>query len=90
MRQKNSCQLVLIEWLDSARPVPEWKHLSDYKDSGPVKCTSVGWLLYDTQEKKVLAPNMGDIESELNIQACGVIQIPTCSITRIVKLEEID
>lgn len=87
---KKDCPLVLIEWEDSARPIPEWRYLSDFKNSGPVKCASVGWLLYDGDDKKVLAPNMGEIEDEHNIQACGVIQIPSRSVTRIHRVEEVD
>lgn len=87
---KSECPLVLIEWEDSARPIPEWRYLSDFKASGPVKCASVGWLLYDGTDKKVLAPNMGEIESEHNIQACGVIMIPARAVTRVVRVKEID
>ena len=86
----NPCSLVLIEWEDSARPIPEWRHLSDFGHSGAIKCASVGWLLHDGEDKKVLAPNMGDVEDERNIQACGVIQIPTRCVTRIRRLEETD
>lgn len=84
----NDCSLVLIEWEDSARPIPEWRHLSEFAQSGVVKCASVGWLLHDGEDKKVLAPNMGDMDDEHNMQACGVIQIPTRCVTRVVLLEE--
>ena len=79
--------LVMVEWEDSARPLPEWQHLGDLQINGPVQCASVGWLLEDG-EKKVLAPNMGNIEDEHSIQACGVIQIPSRAVIRIVTLEE--
>lgn len=86
----NPCSLVLIEWEDSVRLIPEWRHISDFSYSGVVKCASVGWLLHDGEDKKVLAPNMGDVEDEHNVQACGVIQIPTRCITKVTLLEEKD
>lgn len=83
-----SCDLVLIEWIDSARPIPQWQHLSDYTPMEPVKCVSVGFLLHDDENIKSLAPNMGDAFNEENIQASGIIHIPACSIVKITKLEE--
>ena len=82
--------LVLIEWEDSARPIPEWLHLSDYTPSAAVKCASVGWLIQDDEMTKALAPNMGEIESASQIQACGIIRIPARAITRIVRLVEVE
>lgn len=82
------CQLVLIEWEDSAQPIAQWQRLEDMELGGIVRCVSVGWLVVDDEEKKVLAPNMGG--GEHNLQACGVIQIPARSITRICRVEEAD
>ncbi len=82
-------KLVMIEWLDSVRPISEWQHLSAYKVLEPVKCVSVGFLLHDGKSAKSLAPNMGDIKDENNIQASGIIHIPTRSITKITQLKEI-
>jgi hypothetical protein len=81
-------KLVMIEWIDSARPISEWQHLSDYKCLNPVECVSVGFLIHDDNKTKALAPNMGDIKSQKNIQASGIIHIPTCSITKITNLIE--
>ena len=87
MQKKEDCPLVLVEWLDSVRPIPEWRYLQDFGPYSAIKCTSVGWLLQDG-DVKVLAPNMGHTEDEENVQACGVIQIPTCSVIRQVRLKE--
>lgn len=81
-------KLVMIEWLDSARPISQWQHLSDYQCRDVIKCVSVGFLVHDGDRVKGLAPNMGDVDDEENIQACGIIHIPTCSITKITALEE--
>lgn len=77
----------MVEWIDSARPNPEWKHLSDYKPVHPVSCISVGFLIHDDDKVKAIAPNMGDTKTK-NIQASGIIHIPTCSVLRMVPLVE--
>ena len=81
--------LVMIDWIDSARPISEWQYLSDYKPFTPIKCTSVGFLVHDTKEVKALAPNVGDLDNKDTVQASGIIHIPTCSISKITKLKEI-
>ena len=79
-------QLVKIEWQDSTQPVPAWQHLNDLAENKPIHCVSVGFLLQDDVEMKVLAPNMADILSELNIQASGIITIPSSCVVKITKL----
>jgi len=86
----DNCPLVQIEWLESTQPVSAWQHLSDLAENSPIKCVSVGYLLRDDDAMKVLAPNMGDIGSELNVQASGIITIPTSCVTKISKLVEED
>lgn len=81
-------KLVLIEWVDSSQPLPNWVHLDSLPDANPIECASVGWLVHDDKKVKMLAPNMGDMDSESNIQAVGIIRIPTGAVKRIVKLEE--
>lgn len=85
---KNKCPLVLIEWEDSAQPLPAWQHLSSMSLSGIVKCASVGWLIQDDKRVKVLAPNMGAIDDEVNIQASGFMQIPARCVLSIKRLVE--
>lgn len=84
----SDCKLVFIEWEDSAQPIPGWQHLADFESRKVVKCASVGWLVEDGIEVKALAPNMGGLESECNVQVSGVIHIPTRCILQIVELEE--
>ena len=81
-------QLVKIEWKDSTQPVPAWQHLNDLAENKPIHCLSVGFLLQSDAEMKVLAPNMADIHSELNIQASGIIAIPSSCVVKISKLFE--
>lgn len=82
------CPLVLVEWLDSARPVAAWQHLSDFEPGSVIECSSVGWLIHDGDDLKAIAANLGHTSDEENVQACGVIRIPTCCVTRIVTLNE--
>lgn len=84
----SDCPLVLIEWQDSAQPVPKWIYLSDFEPGTAVSCVSVGWLIQDDEKVKVLAPNMGEIQDATHIQASGIIRIPCCAVTRIVHLKE--
>lgn len=69
--------LTLIEWVDSRQPDGAWKHLSVDYEWAPVKCMSVGWLVADTDEVKVLAPNMADIDDSESMQFSGAVVIPT-------------
>ena len=77
-------ELVLIEWEDSAQPVSGWCWLNETTWGHIVICRSVGWLIHDGEDIKVLAPNLGDLDGEL--QACGVIRIPARSVTRVEPL----
>lgn len=79
----------MIEWLDSAQPVSGWAYLSDIDmEIEPVRCASVGWLIHKSKTVHVLAPNMGQIHDERQVQACGVIRIPTCCVVSVQPLKE--
>ena len=80
--------LVIIEWEDSRQPSGNWVHLSDFEPEGISECVSVGFLVYDGDDYKALAANMADVESEKNMQASGIINIPARCIIRIRPLEE--
>ncbi len=85
---KVEARLVLVEWMDSRRPDGAWRHLGGAQDWRAVKCVSVGWMVADDAEKKVLAPNMGDIDDASNMQLSGEIVIPTPCVLRIKPLSE--
>ena len=80
--------LVLIEWVDSAQPIPGWRHLDDLPKLEIVRCLSVGWLVAENDEIRMLAPNLGDVASPENGQGSGFIRIPIAAITRQVLLCE--
>ena len=77
--------LVLIEWEDSAQPVPDWQYLADIGECEIVRCQSVGFLIHDGEHVKALAPNVGDL-GDKHAQASGLMRIPARCVTRIVPL----
>jgi hypothetical protein len=82
------CPLVLVEWEDSAQPIPSWGLLADFEPASTLKCASVGWLIQDDNQVKALAPNMGSVNDERSLQVSGVMQIPTSCVLRITRLKE--
>lgn len=84
----NSCPLVMIEWEDSAQPIPSWRYLADFEAPGTIRCVSVGWMIRDDANMKVLAPNMGAIDDENSVQVSGMIQIPTRCVLSTTRLNE--
>jgi hypothetical protein len=85
-----NCPLVFIEWEDSAQPISNWQYLADFVPQPVIRCASVGWLIHDGEDMKALAPNMGGLENEHNLQVSGVIRITTKCVIKIVHLNEPD
>ena len=84
----DTAQLVIVEWEDSRQPEPGWERIAEFAPAGTCDCVSVGFLLYDGDDFKAIAPNMADIGSEDNMQASGVIHIPTRCVKKMTPLEE--
>ena len=82
-------KLVLIEWVDSAQPLSAWCFLDDLPASDVVHCRSVGWLVGNSRDVKILAPNIGDLKGGGSAQGSGFIRIPSKAITRLVELREV-
>ena len=81
-------QLVLVEWEDSAQPLPSWQWLSDCNEFEFVVCRSVGWLVHDGDEVKALAPNIGWCGADEDRQVSGLIRIPARCIRKVTMLDE--
>lgn len=79
----NAPPLVLVEWVDSSQPAPQWQWL-DSVITTTVRCITVGFLISDSGDVTVVAQNVGDSHGER--QVSGVITIPVRSVTRITKL----
>jgi hypothetical protein len=78
---------VLIRWQDSRQPLPGWQLLSDLNAPDLSECVSVGWLLIDEPDRKVLAQSIGDTISDSG-QAAEIMVIPARCIVEIEELEE--
>ena len=79
--------LVLIEWVDSGQPIPGWQWLSELEKRRAHKCVSVGFLVQDDEQTKVLAPNLGASNGVDDwVQGWGLFTIPTAAVTKIERL----
>jgi hypothetical protein len=79
--------LVLIEWVDSGQPMSAWQWLHQIGNHLPHRCVSVGFLVQDDANAKVLAPNLGASDGSGDFdQASGLTTIPTAAVQRMVKL----
>ncbi len=72
-------ELLLVEWVDSAQPVPGWHFLEDAPALAAVRCQSVGWMTGESDEVLMLAQSLGDIEGD-SIQGSGFLRIPKSAI----------
>jgi hypothetical protein len=73
--------LMVVEWEDSAQPIPAWQWVEDYELPEVVSCLSVGYVIAETDTAIALAPNLGDL-AQPKAQACGIIRIPRRAIIR--------
>lgn len=80
------CRLVMITWLDSRQTDGAWQWLSQFEKLTPVEAVSVGWLIQDDDNVKVLAQSMAP-DGE-NMQTSGRKAIPSCCVVRIEALSE--
>lgn len=83
---KVSPQLVFIVWEDSVRPNPSWGWVSEFKPQPVVRIRSVGWLVHDGDDMKVIAPNLSKADEDGDRQLCGSISIPTRAIVKMETL----
>lgn len=84
-RPETSYRLILVEWEDSARPIPAWQWADEYQVPETVTCISVGYLIAETDGALAVAPNLGDLGRE-RVQASGIIRIPRTSVRSITNL----
>ena len=80
-------KLVLVEWVDShaGRGWQDFERLRGV--ARPLYCKSVGWLVAENKDCKVLAPHIaGEKDGEV-LQGCGDLTIPAASITKVTVLQ---
>jgi hypothetical protein len=72
--------LVIIEWVDSSRVGDGWVDLEEIGDPDPHTCVSVGFLVKENKNGKILIPTVADVKNITNRHTHGGIMIPPCSI----------
>lgn len=81
-------RLVLIDWVDSYGCSAVWQHLEG-ATANLMKSRSVGWLLQDDEDCKLIVPHISDsTHPELPQQGCGDMTIPTKAILSITDLQD--
>lgn len=81
-------RLVIVTWEDSRQTDGAWQWLSAYKPREPVTVQSVGWLIQDDEQSKVLAQSLAPDDDD--VQAAGVKTIPTRCVLKIERLAEVE
>jgi hypothetical protein len=76
---------VLVEWEDSFGCSSTWASVERIAPSALV-CRSVGWLVYDGKDCKVIVPHLTMANDVVQRQGCGDMTIPARAILRITKL----
>jgi hypothetical protein len=76
-------KLVLIEWVDS-HSGRGWQPIREIEQSaGPVYCRSVGWLVSESGNCKVIVPHVsGEKNGNVVPYGCGDLTIPNKAIVR--------
>jgi hypothetical protein len=73
-------KLVLIEWKDASRLSEGWIDLSAVPDTYQHKCVTVGFLISENEDGKILVPTIGDFEHPNNSHTYGGMMIPASAI----------
>jgi hypothetical protein len=66
----------MIEWADASRLSNGWMDLSAVPDAYLHKCVSVGFVVSENKEGKILVPTIADIEHADNSHTYGGMLIP--------------
>lgn len=68
---------VEINWIDSKSGPCEWEHWDDLEPLEPVKCTTIGYLVEDNEDYKVIASTISDkfLLGRIAIPAVCVLKI---------------
>lgn len=79
--------LVLIEWEDS-HSSSGWQSLEGGVEDRSLLCRSVGWLVLDGAQAKVVVPHLNQQEPGIPPQGSGIMTIPASAVRRLVRLYE--
>ena len=76
----------MIEWFDSFGCSSNWSSLTLTEAPRPQICKSVGWLLHDGDDCKVVVPHLSDSTPGIDPQGCGDMTIPSIAIKSITEI----
>jgi len=84
-------KLVLIEWEDSHSDVVKWLSLEEIKGNvEPLRCRSVGWLVHESKEGKVIVPHISGEKNEGTVPyGSGWMSIPSRAIVKMKVLKNV-
>lgn len=71
-----SYPLLVVEWLDASRLSDGWMDLDAIPEVYMHKCVSVGFLVSENKDGKILVPTVGDIGNPSNRHTYGGMMIP--------------
>jgi len=86
MAAQGSYRLVFIEWED-AHAWHGWNEVEDLDDEAS-RCQSVGWLVYDGDNVKVVAPHLS--KATKPPQGNGIMTIPSRAVITLVDLPDLE
>ncbi len=69
-------KLVLVEWIDASRLSDSWMDLSAIPDAYLHKCVSVGFVVSENEDSKIIVPTIGDVDHPANSHTYGGMLIP--------------
>lgn len=73
-------RLAIIEWVDASRLTDGWMDLSDIPDPYHHRCISVGFIVSENEQGKVIVPTIGDVSHADNSHTYGGMMIPASAI----------
>ena len=91
MKDKNSFQdlpLMFVEWVDSMSVNGEWQSVEEIEEPELAIAYSVGWVIGDFPNYLVVAPHVVADLKDIELQACGVMNIPKVCIRRTERLSD--
>jgi hypothetical protein len=87
MASSDHLRLVLIDWVDSHALSREvWMTLDGSWNTAPRVIHSVGWLMHDGPDTKIVVPHRNEEPPNHYAQGSGAIAIPTRAVLRITDL----
>ena len=66
----------MVEWVDASRLGNSWVDLSAIPDAYLHRCITVGFVVSENEEAKILVPTLADQDHEENTHTYGGMLIP--------------